>query len=490
MAYSFDPRNTLLRLKYKGGKFRKGEGEYPDVDEKRPLTLLNADLPTLFPYTGYGDTIPNPERQRPRQEVQVAILMRAIASDKPWEEEWINFWREHFSVFAYDQNVGAFIPHWEENVLRKFAWTNFREILEAQASHPAMLYYLNNRTSRAGSANENFARELFELHTFGKSAYLNALYADWKNVPGASVGKPEGYIDQDVYEAARAFTGWTVEDGSNLGGKSSLPATGQFTYLESRHDNYQKRILATEFSPYAGAMSDGRKVLDLCANHPSTAKHLSEKLVRHFISDNPPAEMVLSTTKVWIAHRSNPAQLQLVFEHLVKQATELSGEKKQKALRAHRLAAKFIRITQIPFTLGEGQVIGVIEGAGLAPYGWPSPDGPPNTMPWILSSSYMRQRFTLIMGLAENWWGTGEWDPFVNTQSRRTYSELMSRWEMSLFGKNRAELSKAILAGFKISPQDVISDVKRACKLVGMLACAPSFQTEVILPSEQKYKES
>jgi hypothetical protein len=61
---------------------------------------------------------------------------------------------------------------------------------------------------------------------------------------------------------------------------------------------------------------------------------------------------------------------------------------------------------------------------------------------------------------------------------------------MSLFGKNRPELIKAILAGFKISPQDVISDVKRACKLVGMLACAPSFQTEVILPSEQKYKES
>jgi uncharacterized protein (DUF1800 family) len=346
-----------------------------------------------------------------------------------------------------------------------------------------MLYYLNNRTSRAGAANENFARELFELHTLGKGAYLNALYSDWKKVPGAQNGKPTGYIDQDVYEAARAFTGWTVEDGSNLGGKQNLPGTGQFIYLESRHDNYQKRILATEFSPYAGAMVDGRKVLDLCANHPATAKYLSEKLVRRFISDDPPNDIIQSTTKVWIEQIKNPEQLRVVFDHLVSEAKKLPSNKKQKALRPARLAAKFIRTTNIPFTLGEGQVLGVIEGSGIPPYGWPSPDGAPDGMAWVLSSAYMRQRMTLLQGLAENWWGTGEWDAFAGTSSNRTYQEFMSRWEKALFGSPRPELSQVILSGLKINPNDLAIDNKRACKLVGLLACAPSFQTEVVLPS-------
>jgi len=483
MAYTFDPQNTLLKIKYKGGKFRNGEGEYPDVDEKRPLTLLKADLPGLFPYTGNGDTVPNPERSRPRQEVQVAILMRSIASEKPWEEEWVSFWRDHFSLYGYDQNVGAFTPHWEEEVIRKYCLTNFRTILEAQASHPAMLYYLNNRSSRAGAANENFARELFELHTLGKGAYLNALYSDWKNVPGAQTGKPTGYIDQDVYEAARAFTGWTVEDGSNLGGKQNLPGSGKFIYVETRHDNYQKRILATEFSPYAGAMVDGRKVLDLCASHPATAKYLSEKLVRRFISDQAPIEIVQSTTRVWLNHLKTPDQLQVVLNHLILEAKRLPDHKKQKALRPIRLAAKFIRTTNIPFTLGEGQVLGNIEGAGTPPYGWPSPDGPPDGMVWVLSSAFMRQRMTLVQGLAENWWGTGEWDAFVGTRENRTYQELMTRWEKALFGIARPELSKVIFTGLKINPSDVIQDNKRACKLIGMLACAPSFQTEVVLPT-------
>jgi uncharacterized protein (DUF1800 family) len=483
MAYTFDPENTLLKIKYKGGKFRKGEGEYPDVDEKRPLRLLKADLPTLFPYTGYGDTVPNPERSRPRQEVQVAILMRSIASEKPWEEEWVSFWRDHFSLYGYDQNVGALTPHWEEEVIRKYCLTNFRTILEAQASHPAMLYYLNNRTSKAGAANENFARELFELHTLGKDAYLNALYSDWKKVPGAQLEKPTGYIDQDVYEAARAFTGWTVEDGSNLGGKQNLPGSGKFVYLETRHDNYQKRILATEFSPYAGAMVDGRKVLDLCASHPATAKHLSEKLVRRFISDQAPIEIVQSTTRVWLNHLKNPDQLEVVLNHLILEAKKLPDHKKQKALRPIRLAAKFIRTTNIPFTLGEGQVLGNIEGAGTPPYGWPSPDGPPDGMGWVLSSAFMRQRMTLLQGLAENWWGTGEWSAFVGTRENRNYQELMTRWEKALFGVARPELSQVIFTGLKINPSDVIQDNKKACKLIGMLACAPSFQTEVVLPT-------
>ena len=222
LSLNIDLSQVLLRERYPAGKYRDGRG-YPAVDELKPLSLLDASIPTLFQYTGKDELIPSPERFRPRKEVQAANLIKAIQAKNNWEEEWVGFWRDHFSVYGYEQNVGAFLPNWEKQVIRKNAFGNFRHMLEATATHPCMLYYLNNRSSRAGSANENYARELFELHTLGREAYLNNIYAQWRAVPGALQGKPKGYIDQDVYEAARAFTGWTVEDGTGIGGGQNLP---------------------------------------------------------------------------------------------------------------------------------------------------------------------------------------------------------------------------------------------------------------------------
>ena len=122
---------------------------------------------------------------------------------------------------------------------------------------------------------------------WARQAYLNALYNKWRHVPGALQGPPEGYIDQDVYEAARAFTGWTIEDGAGIGGRPQLPKTGKFIYVETCHDSYQKRVLATEFEPYQPPLADGRKVLDLVAEHPATARYVVRKLCTRLVSDAP-----------------------------------------------------------------------------------------------------------------------------------------------------------------------------------------------------------
>jgi uncharacterized protein (DUF1800 family) len=109
-------------------------------------------------------------------------------------------------------------------------------------------------------------------------------------VPGALDGRPDGYIDQDVYEAARTLTGWTVEDGSSIDGRRKLPATGRFAYVEAWHDGYQKRVLATEFDAFQPAQVDGRRVLDLVAFHPATARFVCCKLARrleHFQNEPP-----------------------------------------------------------------------------------------------------------------------------------------------------------------------------------------------------------
>jgi len=427
--------------------------------------------------------LPAPERARPRQETQAEILLRTISSNDAWRETWVSFWRDHFSVNGYDNNVGAFLPHWEREVIQKHAFGNFRNFLEATTTHPCMLYYLNNRSSRAGSANENYARELFELHTLGRDVYLNHLYAQWRQVPGALTGNPKGYIDQDVYEAARCFTGWTVEDGTHIGAGENLPKTGKFIYLESWHDNYQKRVLAKEFDPYSGAMRDGKRVLDLCAFHPATARHLMSKLVKRMVSEDPPESIISGCVKVFTDHQHSPDQLQRVCAYLAKVTLSIPEAQRQKVLSPERLVAKFSQAVKLTFSLGEGKILSTLESAGPPVYGWVSPEGPPDAMQWLLSAGYLRQRFTLIQGLAENWWGTGEWNPFDGLSVNMTCTQLLARWDQSLFGKSRPDLCQALLLSQGMRADSVVRDVKQARRLVGLLACAPSFQTEAIEPT-------
>lgn len=484
--------STLLRLRYGAGTYRNGTEEvaYPAMDELRPMSLLGADIPILFPYTGKDNLILPPERSRPRMEVQAASLLRAVETPHPWEEEWVGFWRDHFSIYANDGTVGAFLPHWDREVIRAHCWGNFQDMLQATATHPSMLCYLDNRLSRAGSANENYARELFELHTLGRDAYLNNLYAQWRSVPGANQGKPKGYIDQDVYEAARAFTGWTIEDGTGIGGGQSLPKTGLFTFVASWHDNYQKRVLASEFEPYSPAMLDGKKVLQKLAVHPATANHLSKKLVQRFINDQAPSALVKSTAQVFIDQQNASNQLQKVFLHLAQESSKLSESQKQKAKRPMRLIASFSKATNLPFVLGDGGIsTWPLENAGSGIYTWPRPDGPPDGLQWVLSAAYLRQRFELIQSVAENRFGTGEFNPFANISTKPTYSEMMSHWELALFQKPRPEISNALLLSQNTKPGDIANDPRRARRLVGLLACSPSFQTEVILPTPEQLKK-
>lgn len=471
-----------LRIRYPAGQFKDGR-LWAAVDEARPMNLLNANLSTLFKYTAKDEQIPVPERARPRQETQAAALILAVNSTNPWKDQWISFWRDHFSVYGHDANVGAFLPHWEAKVIQRHAFGNFRQFLQATATHPCMLYYLNNKSSKAGNANENYARELFELHTLGRNAYLNNLYSKWRAVPGAQNGRPVGYIDQDVYEASRAFTGWTLEDGSALGGGQNLPKTGRFKYIESWHDNYQKRILAQEFDPYSGSMRDGQRVLDMCAFHPATAEHVVGKLVKRMISDDPPKSLIESTTRIFIQQQNATNQLAIVSQHLAHEAGRIPASQRKKVKNPMRLVASFAQAINLPFSLGEGKIMGPLESAGPSLYSWVSPEGPPDGMQWLLSAGYLRQRVALVQGMSENWWGTGEWDPFSGLRYAPTYLELLEHWSNALFGEPRPELYQAILLSQRIDPALSIRHPKEARQLVGYLAWAPSFQTETISPA-------
>ena len=193
-------------------------------------------------------------------------LLRAVYSAHQLQELLVDFWYNHFNVFL---NKGAdryMIPAYEREAIRPHVFGKFYDLLLATAKSPAMLFYLDNWQSAAPGAgkhglNENYGRELLELHTLG--------------VDG-------GYTQKDVIEVARCFTGWTIARPRQGGG---------FEYNDKVHDKGQKIVLGRVI-PSGGGMNDGLKVLDILAHHPATARFISLKLARRFVADDPPPSLV------------------------------------------------------------------------------------------------------------------------------------------------------------------------------------------------------
>jgi uncharacterized protein (DUF1800 family) len=172
-----------------------------------------------------------------------------------------DFWENHFSVYSGKMPSHDAFVIWDRDVIRPHALGRFRDLLGATAHSPAMLYYLDNQLSTRRGLNENYARELMELHTLG--------------VDG-------GYTQKDVQEVARALTGWTF----------NRTVTGSsFVFRSELHDTGAKVVLGHTLAAGRG-IEDGEEVLDILARHPSTAKHIAFKLARRLVSDDPPPTLV------------------------------------------------------------------------------------------------------------------------------------------------------------------------------------------------------
>ena len=205
-------------------------------------------------------------------------LYRAIYSNRQLEELVTDFWYNHFNIFLDKGNDRFMVPTYERDSIRPHVFGNFRDLLEATSHSPAMLFYLDNWQSvapkpadqniaakqpkrAARGLNENYARELLELHTLG--------------VDG-------GYTQKDIIEVARCFTGWTIKDPRK---------GGVFQFNDKVHDKGEKLVLGVTI-PAGGGESDGEKVLDILLHHASTAHFISKKLAMRFVADNPPATLV------------------------------------------------------------------------------------------------------------------------------------------------------------------------------------------------------
>ena len=414
-----------LRIAYPAGE---DEGvRWPAMDELRPLASLDADPADLLQLIGWapGQRMDFTERTRPAAEVIAAALVRAVHAEAQLREVMTQFWHDHFNVNAMkDEGTAAFFPG-HDAILRAHALGNFREMLGAVARAPAMLYYLNNADSIASPANENFARELLELHTLGAESYVNGRYSDWRAVPGAEAGLATGYLDLDVYEVARAFTGWSVGDGRWISEGEFAPMTGRFFYVDRWHDPYQKRILGREFPPNRGPMADGDEVLDLLAAHPATARFVCGKIARRLLSDDPPAALVARMAETFLAAQKAPDQIAQVLRVLVR-APDFAAPQ-QKLRRPFEFLAALYRATGAEVASDENGFHWQLMRAGWRQHEYGPPTGHPDRMVAWTGASTLNRYVDLALGALDDWFDGARADLSVTVGAAETVLDFAAR---------------------------------------------------------------
>ncbi len=299
---------TPMRLAYRS---ERANGITTDTTSDRDSS---AALRRSLRNTDFSPTVTR--AQRPEEfEIYDTRLIRAVYSERQLLEVMVEFWFNHFNIQVADP---YYVTHWTEQVIRPHALGKFEDLLYATVTHPAMMLYLDNWLSAAPDSvirerlatwqppngevrelavrrraaffartkglNENYARELMELHTLG--------------VDG-------GYTQKDVLEVARAFTGWTLLPiGPGEG--------GGFLYEPLIHEDGDKVVLGRTIK--SGGMEEGKEILRMLTHHPSTARYVSFKLARHFVGDDPPEAVVNAAAKTFQETRGDiPAVLRTIF---------------------------------------------------------------------------------------------------------------------------------------------------------------------------------
>ena len=267
-------------------------------------------------------------RWRPAKDVVIDTILRGLYSKWQLREVLADFWHNHFNIYAYEGYQEALWVHWNRDVIRKNLLGNFRVFVEDVSKSPAMLYYLDNYINTRSGPNENWARELLELHTMGAENYAGPVqHSQVPKLPDPDV-RAASYCDLDVYSAAAlCFTGWGVNDSGDA-------STGEFEYVDTQHDNLStKNFLNILIQPNQEPMDDGLIVLDIVAGRPAArvrtdgaierqrppltphlgvANYICRKLARRLITDYPPQALVDAAAQVFIAQYQAADQLKQV----------------------------------------------------------------------------------------------------------------------------------------------------------------------------------
>jgi uncharacterized protein (DUF1800 family) len=304
-----------------------------------------------------------------------ATIGQAAWSRRQLFEVMCDFWANHLNVTNPSDSVWDNRHDYERTVIRAHALGRFEDMLIASAKHPAMLRYLNNADSTKDAPNENYGRELLELHT---------------------VGIDGGYTEKMMLDSARIMTGFTVDDG------------GQYVYVPSIHWTGSVRVL--DFTAVNGD-ADGRamamRYLRYLANHPKTAHTIAYKLAVRFVADNPPAALVRRLANVYLSHGTaiKPVLRALFLSDEFKAAPP-------KVRRPYEDLLATIRVLGVGLYGGDKSaareglqsLYWMVQNAGHAPGAWGLPDGYPDVAKSWQSAAGALARWNFHQSLAAGWW--------------------------------------------------------------------------------------
>lgn len=325
-------------------------------------------------------------------------LYHARYAQSQVQEVMTDFWFNHFNVSTTNNRARPFILSYERDAIRPNALGSFRTLLGKTAKHPAMLWYLDNATSTAGAEatttmepknpkaqqrlqkrkkglNENYARELLELHTLG--------------VDG-------GYTQSDVTQAARVLTGWTAvpyENAKAAAARRGFQREGDFVFAAPLHDAGAKTVLGQNF-PAGGGQEEGERLLDLVATHPSTAKHIARKLAVRFLSDQPSPQTVDSLAATFQQSQGDSKALILAIARTDEFWQE--GQRASKIKSPLELVVSAARILEADLE-PTAQLFEQLADMGQPLFGYQAPTGfPDRADAWISSGTVLaRMNFGL-----------------------------------------------------------------------------------------------
>ncbi len=278
------------------------------------------------------------DREKVPNELRQATFLRQLYSKRQLYEVMVEFWSDHFNIFM-DKEKEFFLKTVDDReVIRKHALGNFRDLVWASAHSPAMMIYLDNQANEKSHPNENYARELMELHTLG--------------VDG-------GYSQKDVMELARCLTGWNVKEHFWL---------GDFVFKEDLHDTGEKNVLGLSIQP--SGQAEAEKVIDMLVKHPSTAKFICTKLARRFIADNPPQALI---EKAALTFLETNGDIKSVLRVILLDGIPLAQPKYKRPVNFLLSALRMLNVETDGIALHEYLV-----RMGQLYFNWPTPDGYPD----------------------------------------------------------------------------------------------------------------
>ena len=321
-------------------------------------------------------------RMRPVWQMERLTLLRAAYSKWQLREVLYDFWFNHFNVYGREFPTYGMMPQYDR-VLREHIFGNFGDMLRANARTASMLYYLDNYANTWPNPNENYAREVLELHTLGavKNYYGAVDPASLDAVHGLNEkGQRRGYTEIDVFELAKALTGWGVLDGSNDGAD-----TGAFVFRSNKHYNATPEapihVMDVQLTATSGE-ADVTDILDYLAGHFGTAQYIAWKLCTRLIGDNPDQGLIDSTAEVFWSQQNAPDQLQQVYRHVIESAA-FANTWGNKVARPVETVVRAWRATGVDLTIridhnDSNSIWGRLDDTSHYPFGYSPPTGYPD----------------------------------------------------------------------------------------------------------------